>query len=223
MAMMMQRTSSPARWQAALARAIADGVQVRQLAGSGAWVATSGTDAATAYGLDVVNGMAHGCDCPAAQHGDPICKHRSAYYHAAGLLDPEPEPVPPAPILRVARPICADCDGQGFFRRESITFASVVYRVTCQACRGSGAATSLPLPRAAESVALRGGEDLCVRHTGADQDQPSQRSVIESRASSSPYGRCWTRRNAATTSGSNCLPACSLSSLIAWSGDQAVL
>jgi len=144
-----QRAASPARWQAALDRALTSGVQVRQLAGSGAWIATSATDPAIAYELAITDGIAHGCSCKAGEFGDPVCCHRAAYYHAAGLLDPEPEPVPPAPVIRVVRPICTYCDGQGFFRRESITFAGVVYRVTCHACRGSGVPASPPVLRAA--------------------------------------------------------------------------
>jgi hypothetical protein len=134
-----QRTGSPARWQAALDRALASGVQVRQFAGSGAWIATSASDPTVAYELAIIDGVAHGCNCKAAEFGDPVCCHRAAYYHAAGLLDPEPEPVPPAPVLRTASPICTECDRQGFFRRDSATFAGVVCRVTCQTCCDSGA------------------------------------------------------------------------------------
>ena len=91
------REASPARWQAALRRAIAEGVQVRQLAGCGAWIATSGTDLATAYEVG-----AGGCECHAGQFGDPIFKHRAAYLHARGLLDLDPEPEPPAPAAAPA-------------------------------------------------------------------------------------------------------------------------
>ena len=139
-----QRTASPARWPAALARAMDSGVQVRQIVGSGAWIASSATDPTVAYELAITDGVAHGCSCKAGEFGNPVCCHRAAYYHAAGVLDPEPEPVPRAPALRALRPVCTDCDGQGFFRRESVTFAGVVYRVTCQACGGSGAPVMRP-------------------------------------------------------------------------------
>jgi len=64
--MIRQRQAILVRWQAALYRAVREGVEVHQLVDSGAWIATSGSDAGTAYGLAVTGGMAHGCDCPAA-------------------------------------------------------------------------------------------------------------------------------------------------------------
>ncbi|MDP9365379.1 MAG: hypothetical protein M3Q10_14340, partial [Chloroflexota bacterium] len=90
-----QRRATPQRWKAALGRALAEGVEVWRLAGSGAWVATSGTDAAKAYELAVVGGAVRGCSCPAGDFGAPCCE-LAVYYHAAGLLDPEP-PTPAAP------------------------------------------------------------------------------------------------------------------------------
>lgn len=91
------RQATPERWQKALARAIDEKVEVRQLADSGAWVATSGTDATVAYLIEVTGDVAHGCACQAGQHGDPVCKHRAMFYHLIGVLDPEPDP--PAPTL----------------------------------------------------------------------------------------------------------------------------
>ena len=85
---MTRRASTPERWQAALARARKEGVEVRQLVGSGGWIATSGTDRRAAYELDVTSGVVHGCACPAALHDDPGCKHRAAYWGALGVVDP---------------------------------------------------------------------------------------------------------------------------------------
>jgi hypothetical protein len=82
-----RRASTPERWQAALARARKEGVEVRQLVGSGGWIATSGTDRRAAYELDVTGGIVHGCACPAALHDDPVCKHRAAYWVALGIVD----------------------------------------------------------------------------------------------------------------------------------------
>jgi hypothetical protein len=151
MATTMQRTNrhaTPARWQAALARAIAEGIQVRQLAGCGAWIATSGTDASAAYELAVVNGVAVGCECPAGEHGDPVCKHRAAFYHLAGQLDPEP-PTPAAPALTLVPRYCPPCDGKGYLVKRSAIFGTT-YRVTCQACGGKGIARkAAPAPLAA--------------------------------------------------------------------------
>ena len=101
-----QRHATPERWQAALRRALAENVQVRQVVGCGLWVATSGSDPSKAYAIQVHNGIAHGCECPAGEFNDEVCKHRAAYYHAAGLLDldPEPEPEPPAPAAPAPAP-----------------------------------------------------------------------------------------------------------------------
>lgn len=96
------RVATPERWQAALDRAITEGVQVRQLAGCGAWIATSGTDASVAYEVEVTGTVAHGCSCLAGLNDDPVCKHRAAFYLAAGVLDPQP-PTPAAPLVYTGR------------------------------------------------------------------------------------------------------------------------
>ena len=83
-----RRSSTSQRWQAALARARKEGVEVRQLVGSGGWIATSGTDRRAAYELDVTGGIVHGCACPAALFDDPVCKHRAAFWVALGVVDP---------------------------------------------------------------------------------------------------------------------------------------
>jgi len=146
----MQRTNrhaTPERWQAALQRALDEGIQVRQLVGCGAWLATSGSDTTTAYELEIVNGTAHGCTCQAGAFGDPVCKHRAAYYHLAGLLDLDPEPpTPAAPVLALVPPFCVPCDGKGFLVKLSATFGTT-YRVTCQACGGSGLPRKVPTPQ----------------------------------------------------------------------------
>jgi hypothetical protein len=83
-----RRDSTPERWRAALARARKEGVEVRQLVGSGGWIATSGTNRRAAYELEVTGGIVHGCACPAASFDDPVCKHRAAYWLAIGIVDP---------------------------------------------------------------------------------------------------------------------------------------
>ena len=104
MATTMQRTNrqaTPARWQAALQRAMSAGVQVRQLT-SGGWIATSATDPTAAYELGVTGDVAHDCSCKAGAFGDPVCCHRAAFYRLVGLLDLDPEPpTPAAPALVV--------------------------------------------------------------------------------------------------------------------------
>ena len=90
------RIATPERWAKAAERARAEGVQVRQVASTGQWVATSGSDANVAYLMEVTGTVAHGCSCLAGVNGDPVCKHRAAFDLAAGLLGPEPPP-PAAP------------------------------------------------------------------------------------------------------------------------------
>ncbi len=114
------RRATPERWQAALKRALEAGVQIRQLAGSGAWVATSATDPAVAY---LVN--AQSCECQAAEHGDPVCLHRAMYWNAVGVLDLEPEPA--------AAPFDSACSGH--------RVAGTTIHCPCARCDGSGAVT----------------------------------------------------------------------------------
>ena len=84
----LRRQSTSERWKAAMARARKEGVEVRQLVGSGAWIATSGSDPHGAYELAVTAGIVHGCACQAASHNDPVCKHRAAFWVALGIDDP---------------------------------------------------------------------------------------------------------------------------------------
>lgn len=108
-----RHVESSARWQKAAERAVHEGVQVRQLQGSGQWIASSGSDQTTAYELNVTGSIAHGCDCLAGLNNDPVCKHRAAFYILVGALglDPEPEGSPPAP--GVAPVVCFRCRGVG--------------------------------------------------------------------------------------------------------------
>ena len=68
-----KRANTETRWRIALRRAHTEGIQVRQLAGSGMWIATSARDSTTAYEV-----TPWGCECHAGQFGDPVCKHRAA-------------------------------------------------------------------------------------------------------------------------------------------------
>lgn len=76
-----KRGNTERRWVHALKRAHAEGVQVRQLAGCGMWIATSAKDTATAYEV-----TPWGCECHAGQFGDPVCKHRAALLEVLGRL-----------------------------------------------------------------------------------------------------------------------------------------
>ncbi len=124
------RRATPERWQAALKRALDEGIQVRQLVGSGAWIATSGSDTAAAYLVS-----AQGCECQAGEYGDPVCKHRAAYWRALGALDLEPEPV-------VAPATCPACGGNGFDPAcTGHPVAGMVIHCPCPTCDGAGIVT----------------------------------------------------------------------------------
>lgn len=126
-----RRTDSPARWIKAAERAIAEGIRVRQLQSTGQWVAKSGTDEYLAYEVQVTGNVAHGCDCLAGLNGDPVCKHRAAFYLLIGSIDLTPEPEPPAPAL------CPDCAGGGVIYVRELERNGQLYP-SCRACQGSG-------------------------------------------------------------------------------------
>lgn len=88
-----ERPSTLERWQAALARAHEEGIDLRQLVGSGAWIATSASDVTAAFMV-----TEHSCECFAAEFSDPVCKHRAMLRHRLGHL-PMPEGLP-YPIRR---------------------------------------------------------------------------------------------------------------------------
>lgn len=93
-----RHNNTPARWQKALRRALDEGVDVRQLATTGVWIATSGTSSSTAYVLTPTD-----CECRAAAEGDVCCKHRALLRHVLGDLPLEPQPEPPAPVVSLPR------------------------------------------------------------------------------------------------------------------------
>lgn len=66
------RHPSAASAPMAAQRGITEAIQVRQLAGSDQWIATSGSDGATVYGLEVTGAVAQGCDCLAGLNGDGV-------------------------------------------------------------------------------------------------------------------------------------------------------
>lgn len=81
------RKATPARWQMALARALAGNYRMlTDVAGESAYVFAAGGDG-TLYHTDGVS-----CDCQAGQHDDPVCKHRALFWHAQGLLEPVIDP-----------------------------------------------------------------------------------------------------------------------------------
>jgi hypothetical protein len=138
------RVETRQRWLKAAERAVEAGIQVRQLQGTGQWIATSGTDPNAAYELQVTGAIAHGCDCLAGLNNDPICRHRAAFYLLVGAIDPTPEPDPPAPAgLRD----CPACRGCGVFYDRELERLGLLYPA-CRACAGTGVVPA-PEPLAA--------------------------------------------------------------------------
>ena len=93
-----RRPESPARWTAALARAIAAGVEPLQVAGTGEWVVTSATRLMTVYETD-----GDSCTCEAAAAGDAVCMHRAAVRFVLGRLGLDPDPAPAPTVRPLAR------------------------------------------------------------------------------------------------------------------------
>lgn len=124
--MFLEREETTARWQAALRRALREGVEVRQLAGCGMWIATSGSDGEIAYEV-----TPWACECQAGQHGDPVCKHRAALLAKLGRLATEHR-------LDVTVP-CPNCNGVG--EHPGTVSMGDTWRydnVLCDDCHGSG-------------------------------------------------------------------------------------
>ncbi len=138
------RVENPVRWTKAAERALAEGIQVRQLQGSGQWVATSGSQSGVAYEVLVTGNVAHGCECLAGMNSDPVCKHRAAFYLLIGALDLTPEPEPPAPVLTLD---CPECRGCGVLYSHELERAGLLYP-PCAACGGTGI-RRVPTPLAA--------------------------------------------------------------------------
>jgi hypothetical protein len=158
MAQQMQtrtRVENPARWIRAAERAVAEGIQVRQLQGTGQWIATSGSQTGLAYEVAVTGNVAHGCDCLAGLNGDPVCKHRAAYYLLIGALDLSPEPDPPA----LGASLCFHCSGSG------VQWYRSGYAQPCPTCAGTGrtplVAQAEVLRAAAQDVEPGHGGDHC--------------------------------------------------------------
>jgi hypothetical protein len=106
------------RWRQARDRARAEGIVVSQVAGSGQWVATSGTRRGVAYALAVTGNLAHGCECPAGQHEQDVCKHRAAFYDLIGAFPALTDVLEAEDLARDAAAIaaprpCSWCAGRG--------------------------------------------------------------------------------------------------------------
>ncbi len=131
------------RWQTALERAMRNGVQVLQVSGTGAWVATSGSRH-VAYQVD-----ARHCECEAALlGGDEVCQHRAMFRYLSGQLalaepGPAPESAPsgaaaPASETAPHRMPCERCGGSGEVRMQVGGRLSDFWAGKCGGCAGSG-------------------------------------------------------------------------------------
>ncbi len=125
------RTATPKRWQAALQRAFDSGITLYQIAGTGEAVVTSQREPGTAYRTDGTV-----CDCAAhTLSGDPVCAHRALYWYSRGVLELDPEPEPPAPLVTQ---ICPDCSGDGYRQMRTGGHFSDWWAAPCRTCAQSG-------------------------------------------------------------------------------------
>jgi hypothetical protein len=86
---------SAERWQKALQRAIANGLEVFMVADTGERMVTSASQLDTLHRTDCRH-----CTCAAGVAGDPVCQHRAVVRYIMGWL---PEPSAPA-LAPVALP-----------------------------------------------------------------------------------------------------------------------
>ena len=122
------REQTDQRWRDALVRASIEGVQIRQLAGCGMWIATSSSDKETAYEVTPWS-----CECWAAEFGDPVCKHRAALLAKLGRLVLEPDETGPVSVR------CDTCNGVGSHPGTVSLGDTWRYdNVTCEDCHGTG-------------------------------------------------------------------------------------
>lgn len=115
------RTATPARWAAALSRAVLRNITVSQDPRTGVFTAPS-TDGTRRYRVGWYD-----CQCQAAQGGDPVCLHRAAFREHCreedrqvarelrAAIDAEP-PFPADPAPARPRRMCTDCLDTGWAR-----------------------------------------------------------------------------------------------------------
>ena len=131
------RTETAERWERALARALANGLEVFQVADTGERMVSSSSQLDTLHRTD-----GYACTCAAGVAGDPVCQHRAVVRFVMGWR-PEPSPAAPAllPAATPARP-CFWCNGCGRIPNDSEERYDA-----CGACGGTG---TRPVPQPAE-------------------------------------------------------------------------
>jgi hypothetical protein len=126
------KPETPERWAKALERAIANGVEPLQIAGTGEWVVTSASKLGTVYRTD---GFA--CECDAALHGDGVCQHRAVVRFVLGLLT-LPQQEPAAMPMTLTTIDCGACHGRGWNYVETNGGRAFPEQVACRRCVGTG-------------------------------------------------------------------------------------
>ena len=133
-----ERRATPARWRAALARAVTNGLEAFVAADDGERFVTSGSRLDTLHRCD-----AYRCSCEAAFAGDECCQHRALVRHLLGWL-PEPE---------FGTITCKACRGRGWVYVSDDHTPPV--EAACRKCDGTGRRTVVvvlptdsPLPAA---------------------------------------------------------------------------
>jgi len=115
------RRETPARWQKALTRAIAQGLEVFVAADTGERFVTSASHLDTLHRTD-----GYTCTCDAALGGDPVCQHRAVVRYVQGCLgvttDTEPQLAG-----------CVRCNGCGRIPNDYLERYD-----TCPICGGTG-------------------------------------------------------------------------------------
>ena len=126
-----RREATEARWQAALARAVSNGLEAFVAADTGERFVTSASKLDTLHRCD-----GHQCSCDAALAGDPVCMHRAVVRSVMGWL-PEFED---APVPTIA---CPECSGGGVVYVKECARSGWPHP-TCPVCAGSGE-SSIPI------------------------------------------------------------------------------
>ena len=137
------RTASAERWEKALARALANGLEVFQVADTGERMVTSASQLDTLHRTD-----GDSCTCAAGLAGDAVCQHRAVVRFVMGWL-PEPSPQAPALVPGATTPTrpCFWCNGSGRIPNDfDRQYAA------CNVCAGVGNVRA-PLPAEQERVA----------------------------------------------------------------------
>ncbi len=92
------RPESPERWQKALARAMAAGIDVLYVGGSDAYAVESQSRPGLVF---LVDAAGRTCGCEAATVGDPVCLHRALVRFITNQLD------------AAQSECCPECSGTG--------------------------------------------------------------------------------------------------------------